>query len=384
MEAEKMEMGRKRKVFSALAGIPIIVSLVVNIFLFRSIVMIGEADSGDIPEIWDNSTTLNVTALHVVPRILWYDNQSGTWVSRLNAQNDRTDSAIYRFIIVNIRSDQSWDTRFVNITDWYDQGTDNSTHNQTLEGNRNLFPQYFWDTTTNHETPVQHSVGTILNTVDDTDAKTITLTLSVEKANWTYIEVTDLYPDNPDLIVKTADGRMISSEMIWRKDGKIFILDDPAAEYQIIYSYAQGPLFDITLDLTPDSVSVGADISALIPLVNVGEPGLVNGTVNNTLYKGEEIVWSSEENVSVLSQKTYTRTISTDGLSPGSYTYKVIYNYAGGQTASAQGIFTVEAVQQPLGENILLWAVIIIILISIVIIAVLYKLGYLYFNKKEK
>jgi hypothetical protein len=122
----------------------------------------------------------------------------------------------------------------------------------------------------------------------------------------------------------------------------------------------------------------------LITLINVGEPGLVNGTVNYTLYKGGDIIWSSEEIISVLSQKTYTKTISTDGLSPGSYTYTVVYSYVGGQTASAQGIFTVEAAQQPLWENILLWAVIIIILISIVIIAVFYKLGYLYFNKKEK
>jgi len=381
---KKIEMERKRKAFSALAGITIIVSLVVNIFLFGPIVMIGEADSGNIPDVWHNSTTLNVTVLHFVPRILWYDDQSETWVSRLNAQNDVNDSAEYRFIIVNISSDQGWDIQFINITAWYDKGTNSSTYNQTLGRNRNLFPQYFWDTTTNSKTPIHHSVGIILNTVDDTDAKTITLTVSVEKANWTYIEVTDLYPDNPDLIVKTADGRTISSEMIWRKDGKIFILDDPVTEYQVIYSYAEGSLFDVTLELTPDSVHVGADISALIPLINVGEPGLVNGTVNYTLYKGGEIVWSSEENVSVLSQKTYTKTISTDGLSPGSYTYKVIYSYAGGQTASAQGIFTVEAVQQPLWENILLWAVIIIILIIIVIIAVLYKLGYLYFNKKER
>jgi hypothetical protein len=381
---KKIEMERKRKAFSALVGITIIVSLVVNIFLFGPIVMIGEADSGNIPDVWDNSTTLNVTGLHFVPRILWHDNQSETWVSRLNAQNDVNDSAEYRFIIVNISSDQGWDIQFINITAWYDKGIDNSTYNQTLGENRNLFPQYFWDTTTNSKTPIHHSVGTILNTIDDTDAKTITLTISVEKANWTYIEVTDLYPDNPDLIVKTADGRTISSEMIWRKDDKIFILDDPVTEYQVIYSYAEGSLFDVTLELTPDSVHAGADISALIPLINVGEPGLVNGTVNYTLYKGGEIVWSSEENVSVLSQKTYTKTISTDGLSPGSYTYKVIYSYAGGQTASAQGIFTVEAVQQPLWENILLWAVIIIILIIIVIIAVLYKLGYLYFDKKEK
>jgi len=265
--------------------------------------------------------------------------------------------------------------RFVNISD-------NASF--LISTNGDNIPEFFWDTTTNTITPVHHDVGAIIDTVDNTNTKTITITISVEKANWTYIEVTDLYPDNPDLIVKTADGRTISSEMIWRKDGKIFILDDPVTEYQVIYSYAEGSLFDVTLELTPDSVHVGADISALITLINVGEPGLVNGTVNYTLYKGGEIVWSSEENVSVLSQKTYTKTISTAGLSPGSYTYKVTYSYAGGQTASAQGIFTVEAVQQPLWENILLWVVIIIILIIIVIIAVLYKLGYLYFDKKEK
>ena len=259
---EKMEMERKRKVFSALVGITIIISLIVNIFLFGPIVMIGEADSGDNPDVWYNSTSLNVTVLHCVPRILWYDNQSETWVSRLNTQNDANDRVEYRFIIANISSDQGWNIQFVNITAWYDQGTASNTSKQNVGENQNLFPQYFWDTTTNSKTPVHHSVGTILNTVDDTDAKTITLTVSVEKANWTYIEVTDLYPDNPDLIVKTADGRTISSEMIWRKDGKIFILDDSVTEYQIIYSYAEGFLFDVTLELTPDSILVGENISA--------------------------------------------------------------------------------------------------------------------------
>jgi hypothetical protein len=383
MDDGKMEMQRKKKIFSALGGITLVISMLVNIFLFGPIIMIGTAGSGDIPDVWDNSTTLNVTALPLVPRILWYDNQSETWVSRLNAQNDMNNNVVYRFIIVNISSDQGWDIQFVNITAWYDQGAGRSTYNQTVWKNWAVFPQYFWDTITHSKTPIHHSVGTILDTVDNPDTKTITITISVEKANWSYIEVADLYPDNPDLIVKTADGRTISSEMIWRKDGKIFILDDPVTEYQIIYSYAQGPLFDITLDLTPKSVPVGSDISALIPLINVGAPGLVNGTVNSTLYKGLGIIWSSEEDVSVLSQKTYTKTISTEGLSPGSYTYKVIYSYAGGQTASAQGIFAIEA-QQPFWENILLWAVIIIILIVIVIFGVLYKGGYLYFDKKEK
>ena len=282
-----IEMDRKRNVFSALVGITIIVSLAVNIFLFGPIVIIGKADSGDNPDIWYNSTTLNVTVPRCVPRILWYDNQSETWFSNLDLQNDMDGGAQYRFIIVNISSDQGWDIQFVNITAWYNQGADRSTDNQTLGGSRNLFPQYFWDTTTNSKTPVHHSVGTIIDTVDDTVAKTITLTVSVEKVNWTYIEVTDLYPDNPDLIVKTADGRTISSEMIWRKDGKIFILDDPVTEYLLIYSYAEGFLFDVKLELTPDSTRVGENISVLITLFNVGEPGLVNGTVNYTLYKGD-------------------------------------------------------------------------------------------------
>ncbi len=140
-----MEMEQKRKLFSTLVGITIITSLVVNIFLIGPIIMIGKADPGNIPHYWHNATTLNVTVLHFEPRILWYDfqyNQSGTWVSKLNAQIDVNNSAEYRFI-VNISSDQGWDDiQFVNITAWYDQGTDSSTYNQTKGGNWNLNLQY--------------------------------------------------------------------------------------------------------------------------------------------------------------------------------------------------------------------------------------------------
>jgi hypothetical protein len=287
------------------------------------------------------------------------------------AQDTNGDGIVDNFIDPNHNLTA---VHFVNIND-------NSSF--LISSNGDNIPEFFWDTTTNAITPVHYDVGAIIDTIDNLATKTLTITISVEKANWTYIEVVDLNPNNPDLIVKTADGRTIASEMIWREGGKIFILDDPVTEYQIIYSYAQGPLFDITLGLSPKTVHVGASISAFITLINVGAPGLVNGTVNYTLYKGVEIIWSSEEIVTVSGQKTYTKTISTAGLSLGSYIYKVIYSYAGGQTASAQGVFTIEA-EQPFWENILLWAVIIIILIIIVILAVLYKLGYLYFGKKEK
>jgi hypothetical protein len=144
-EGEKMEMEKKRKLLSTILGITLVVSLVVNIFLVGPLVILGKADPGNIDDFWHNSTTLNVTVLHFAPRILWYDfqyNQSGTWVSKLNDQIDVNNSAEYRFI-VNISSDQGWDDiQFVNITAWYDQGSEASTYNQTVGGNWNLNLQY--------------------------------------------------------------------------------------------------------------------------------------------------------------------------------------------------------------------------------------------------
>jgi hypothetical protein len=246
---------------------------------------------------------------------------------------------------------------------------------------------FFWNTDDNTITQVNYSVGVIIDVNIDNESQTITLTESIEKSNWTYIQITDQYPDY-DLVVKTSDGRIISSDMMWREDNKIFILDDPTTEYILIYSYQeQGFLFDVILQLTTDSVYSGENINALITLINVGESGMVNGTVSYTLYKGNNIIWTSEENVSVLSQKTYNKTISTNDLSPGSYTYKVIYSYGEGQTASSQGVFTVNAVVAPPSEIIPLWVIIIIILIIVVIIILIFMLfkgGYLYLDKTDE
>jgi uncharacterized membrane protein len=67
MKVKKMEIERKKKVFSAVIGIILIISMVVNIYLFGPIIMIGKADPGNIQNIWHNSTTLNVTVLQIPP-----------------------------------------------------------------------------------------------------------------------------------------------------------------------------------------------------------------------------------------------------------------------------------------------------------------------------
>lgn len=105
---------------------------------------------------WYNNSSINVYVIHRAPRINWYDfqyNNSGTWISKLNQKIEVDNHSEYRFI-VNISSDQGWiDIEFINITAWFDHGTESTSYNQTLGGNINLFIQYE-NTTVTSNNPV--------------------------------------------------------------------------------------------------------------------------------------------------------------------------------------------------------------------------------------
>ena len=95
---------------TTLVFIGLIISIISNIFLFGPII-ISYANASDIPNSYNNVTTLNLSVLRYIPRINWYDfmyNNSGTWESVLNTQMDIDGSNQYRFV-VNISSDQGWD-----------------------------------------------------------------------------------------------------------------------------------------------------------------------------------------------------------------------------------------------------------------------------------
>ncbi len=136
----------KRNIYSVLVITLLVVSLFTGMFCFEPFIFkVVKANPGDISERWNNATTLNVTILYREPRFNWYDfqyNQSGTWVSRRNAQSDVNASAQYRFIF-NISADNGWENiTYINITAWYDQGNDSTTYNQTVGGNLNLCFEY--------------------------------------------------------------------------------------------------------------------------------------------------------------------------------------------------------------------------------------------------
>ena len=75
-------------------------------------------------------------------RINWYDLQTDTEVSMLNTNIDVKKE--YRFC-VNISSDHGWESiDFINITAWFDFGSESTTYNTSgyLGGNLNMFLQY--------------------------------------------------------------------------------------------------------------------------------------------------------------------------------------------------------------------------------------------------
>jgi len=49
------------------------------------------------------------------------------------------------------------------------------------------------------------------------------------------MEISDENPGISDLTVKRSDGTTVSSNMIWRQNSKIYMLDDPDTVYQFIY-----------------------------------------------------------------------------------------------------------------------------------------------------
>ena len=138
-------MKNHKKIGSLLILSIVCLSLLQYDYTERSIQPMPFVKAGGISSAWYNNSSLTVQIIHSAPRINWYDfqyNDSGTWISKLNQQIDVDNDSEYRFII-NISSDQGWsDIEFINLTSWYDNGTESSSYNQTNGGNINLFIQY--------------------------------------------------------------------------------------------------------------------------------------------------------------------------------------------------------------------------------------------------
>ena len=137
----KKEMKNKEKIQSFIIVICLL-SLLSNPLFQHNVITLVKGQAGGVgASAVDYNSTLSVQVIHSAPRINWYGfqkNDSGTWIDRLNQKIEVDNRTEYRFI-VNISSDQGWDDiEFINLTAWYDNGSETSTYNQTKGGNLNL------------------------------------------------------------------------------------------------------------------------------------------------------------------------------------------------------------------------------------------------------
>ena len=123
------------------------ISLVILLFLslftngmLVSFPLVKIAEAGNITSYNDTNTTITVTVYQAEPIIEFFDLQNSSGVTKLNQQIDVEEQ--YKFV-VNITSDQGWaDVDYINITAWFDNGSEATTYNQTKGGNLNMFLQY--------------------------------------------------------------------------------------------------------------------------------------------------------------------------------------------------------------------------------------------------
>ena len=128
----------KRKCFTAIVVLLLLSAFTNGLIIVIPVVKI--ANAVDITTWSDSNTTINLTVYRNEPVINWYDFQDSSNNSKLNYRVDMEQWYKFR---ISITTDQGWaDMDYINITAWYDNGSDSTTYNQTQGGNLNMFLQY--------------------------------------------------------------------------------------------------------------------------------------------------------------------------------------------------------------------------------------------------
>jgi hypothetical protein len=231
-----------------------------------------------------------------------------------------------------------------------------------LSTGNDMIPEFFWDSNAN-KTVILTFVSVLLTeTWIDPEAQEILIVADVEKSGWVYIKIIDAYPPdkypNFPLTVKTTNDRIISSNLIWRENGNIYILDDPSMQYILTYGYTLlPPVFN-----PPDQT-----------ILNIARP-----TITITFFEETSLIIATFENSNVLDQlttmdhKTYLFTPTSD-LIDGTYTLTLSVQDNEGNTLTATSTYTINIAKIPTTEIPWFILMLISIVLSIIVIVVILR-----------
>lgn len=107
--------------------------------------------------------------------------------------------------------------------------------------NDTSIPEFIWNATTNKIVSIKHTLGIINFTAEDEENNAAIVRVNLNKTKgWIYLEILDQYPQGTLVNVK-ANDTIIPSDRIWRKNDKIYLLDDPEINYQFTYENIYPP-----------------------------------------------------------------------------------------------------------------------------------------------
>jgi len=229
-----------------------------------------------------------------------------------------------------------------------------------LSVNGDLEKNFIWDAEADNVINVTYQTGAITNDVEDSNNGIRTVTVEVAKAAWTYFEVTDRYPDISSLSVKRSDGTEISSSMSWRRNNKIYVLDDPDTTYYLIYSStsASGALKDAVFSPTEGSI-INGDTPTIVISYNV-EVDVSYAVFYRLNDIGSEVLWSKDITLDLETDdyKTFYYTPPAN-LESGRYYLEIDVEDADGNTKSNDAYYeyqsyAVEEMEIPLTTLLIL------------------------------
>ena len=211
-----------------------------------------------------------------------------------------------------------------------------------LSINEDIEKIFLWDTEADIIINVSYQESSITNEEEDKTTDTKTITIKTKKAAWTYIESTDKYPES-SLTIKRSDNSIINSGLIWRKNNKIYFLDDPDTTYYLIYSKKTSTGGETTAIFTPSKTSK----------INKNNPTIILKFSNNAdilyavFYRTNEYqtktFWSKDitSDFKKIDSKTYSYTPPAD-LEKGKYRIELDVKDENGQIIYAESYYYYE------------------------------------------
>lgn len=214
--------------------------------------------------------------------------------------------------------------------------TTNGKTSFLISVNNNLSKLYIWNVEDDKIINVTYQTSTITEDTINGDNNQRIVKIQVNKADWIYIETTDNYKEDKIIkIIRSSDNSQISDNMIWRKNNKIYILDDPSTVYRIYYEYSPPPLEDAVF--IPERGSTIGEQNTTITIIYNVPVQIIDADFYNFITGTHNYI---KDKIEVIDDNKTFQYTPTHDLEEGQYQLLLdVKSIEGGQTSENIAVF---------------------------------------------